>query len=212
MLAILLPLGFTGCGGETGHGEPYLLQVGKELHATRDDFKRFWDAYSAPIYANADMAALTAVDIKQTKMEAFDQFVIIMLMEARAEDLGIAISAEDLDAEVKKLKEDYSEDVFKDTLTKAVITEDLWREGLRRRLLMENVMRADLYSRGSITPEDVENYGGLRDGRTKANPEEVLERVYRAKAENDFQNWIQHLQNLYPVTINYEELASVLNE
>lgn len=249
VIAAVLMLAVTGCNNSPGHGEPYLLKVGagdEEIIATSYDFKRFWDAYSAPIYANGDVNAFftqmgieqvrikvfsspfliiklikTKADIrtffieaglKQTKREAFDQFVIAMLIEARAADLGIFISNEELEAEITKIKDEYSEAVFNETLLKTAMPKDLWSEGLRRRMLQETIMRLDLYAHGGITPEDVEEYGGLRNGRTKATAEEVLERVYRAKAENDFVNWIKKLQEYYPVEINREELASVLSE
>lgn len=213
LLALVLALGVCGCNSKSGHGEAYLLQVGEEFHATKNDFKRFWEAYSAPLLANADMEAFDETNIKLAKMEAFDQFVIAMLMEARAEDLGIFISNEELEAEISKFKEEYSDDVFNDTLRKAAMYYELWRESFKRRLLMEQVMRIDLYARGEITPEDVEKYGGVNGGnKNRANPEDVLERVYRAKAEHDFQGWIQQLQTMYPVKIDYDELASILSE
>lgn len=211
LLAVITILLCMGCDGQSKQKQPYLIMAG-ELVATTQDFKNFWESYSVPIYANADIGALSEADIRQTKHDAFDQFVITILLKARAEDLGIVISNEELEAEIGKMREEYTDMVFKETLLKAAMPYELWRESLRRRLLMEHVMRVDLYAHGEITPEDVARFGGLSGGRSKASAEEVLERVYRAKAESDFQNWIKELQNWYPVKINEEEMNAVLNE
>lgn len=157
-------------------------------------------------------AFLIEIGKKDTKKEAFDQFVMAMLIEARAQDLGIEITNEELEAEIAKLKEDYTDKVFDDTLIKAAMRYDLWSEGLRRRLLMETVMRTDLYARGEITSADVEEYGGIKNGKVRGSAEEVLERVYRAKAEHDFSRWIDELRQLYPVNINFDEWNAVLSE
>lgn len=203
--------GCVGCDGQSGQKQSYLIMVG-ELSATKHDFESFWESYSGPIYANADIGALSAADIRQTKQNALDQFIIAMLLEARAQDLGILITNDELEAEVLKVRDEYTDAVFRETLLKAAMPYELWREGLKRQLLMERVMRADLYAHGEITPEDVERFGGLSGGKTRFNAEEVLERVYRAKAENDFQNWIKELQYRYPVLINEEEMNAVLSE
>lgn len=204
-------LGCMGCDGQSGQKQSYLIMVG-ELSATKHDFERFWESYSGPIYANADIGALSEADIRQTKQNALDQFIIAMLLEARAQDLGILVTNEELEAEILKVREEYTDAVFRETLLKAAMPYELWREGLRRQLLMERVMRADLYAHGEISPEDVERFGGLSNGKTRFSAEEVLERVYRAKAENDFQNWIKELQNRYMVMINEEEMNAVLSE
>lgn len=210
LLALMLLPAFTACNQDNANTQDYLVRVG-DVVATRNDFNRFWEAYVAPIYANADSDALSGMELRQTKQEAFDQFVITMLLQARAHDLGIMVTNEELDNEMGRMREDYTEEVFRDTLVKAAIPFDVWRDGLGRRLLMEKVMRADLYAHGEITPEDVERFGGLRSG-VKVTPEEVLERVYRAKAENDFQRWTEELQYKYPVDINFDQWLIVLND
>lgn len=200
----------TACNSENKKEPVYLIKVG-ELTATRQDFVRFWDTYFIPIFANSD--ALSQEEISATKKAAFDQFVIIMLINARARDLNIEVSKEELEAEISKLKADYTDSVFNDTLKRAVTTYEAWSEGLKRRLLMEKVMREDLYAHGEITPEDVERFGDLNSSRkSKASPEEILERIYRNKAENDFKNWTKELEAMYPVDINNEELEAVINE
>ena len=244
-LAAVMLLLCMGCDGSSKQAQPYLLTVG-ELTVTKQDFKRFWESYTAPLYANADVddlifkagideieiealsdpfliikllkakvdlrAFINKAGMKQLKMEAFDQFLVAMLIEARAHDLGIAITNEELEIEIAKVRDEYTKQVFDETLRKAAMPFDVWREDLRRRLLMETVMRADLYAHGEITPEDVERFGGLNGGKSRASAEEVLERVYRGKAESDFQNWIRELQNWYPVIINEEEMNAVLSE
>lgn len=245
LLTALMFLGCMGCDNQSKQKQSYLVAVG-ELVATKQDFKRFWESYTAPLYINADMddlifraglseartmvlsdpyliiellkakvnlnAFITELGRKQLKMEAFDQFLIALYIEARAEDLGIVITNEELEAEIAKVRDEYTVQVFDETLRKAAMPFEVWREDLRRRLLMETVIRVDLYAHGDITPEDVERFGGLSGGRPRASAEEVLERVYRAKAENDFHNWIKELQNWYPVMINQEEMNAVLSE
>lgn len=200
----------TACGSGDAQTS-YLIKVG-DIQCTKQDFKRFWEAYAAPLYANADMGALDNAYIRQTKQDAFDQFVVTALLDARAADLGISISNEELEEEVARLREDYSEDAFREALLKSAMPFELWRDALKRRLLLESVMRADLYARGEITADDVLRYGGLRGGKTRASATEVLERVYRAKAENDFKAWIQELQSTYKVEVNYDEWTAVLSE
>lgn len=71
---------------------------------------------------------------------------------------GLALAEGALAAEEKRIRDDYPDDAFDDMLLREGLNIDRWRQGLRRRLMVEYFLQHVLRPEISITSEEVQQY------------------------------------------------------
>ncbi len=148
----------------------------------------------------------------------------IVLRRAAAAD-GIFASEKDITNAEKKIKKDFPGDSFQKMLLENAVSYSLWRKRLGIRLLINRVIAKELKAKVEITPEEIADYyklqkksGEFAKGEnngsynTKMDGEELIARLRRKEAEEEYPAWIKNLTRKFPVQINEKELSGFLKK
>jgi parvulin-like peptidyl-prolyl isomerase len=117
-----------------------------------------------------------------------------MIILRRADELHLQISSRELDEAVLDFKEDYPGTAFEDMLLKRAVQFEVWSERLKRRLLVEKVVREDVLREDSITPEEIRAYYE-KHRKEWSRGAEVRARHILLPSEDEAQNILEQLQN-----------------
>jgi hypothetical protein len=88
-----------------------------------------------------------------------EEMVIARFMEGK----GAGLSAEELEAEEDLIRDDYPPGAFEQTLLEAGINLDLWREQLRRALLVRKYIAAEVRPQVMPAPEAIHGYYNIHN-------------------------------------------------
>jgi hypothetical protein len=132
---------FPGCGRDENRDavERVLIRVGGSTVTVREFHEAFESGISSPSVLYSDMEALR--DERYRTLNRLTEELIIL---ERARELELAVSDEELARVVDDLKKDFPDDTFEETLIENGISYMVWEKGLKRRLLMEKVIRQDV--------------------------------------------------------------------
>ena len=145
-------------------------------------------------------------------MRLLNQMIIEMIVQERAQELGIELSKAEVDREIDEIKSDYPEGVFEETLLEVAVSYETWVKRLKTRLIMEKVIDEELKDKIVITPEDIavyyeENFKGkqqaseLNEDSGDIN-EAIIKILRRKKLEEAYSLWINDLKSNYKIEIN----------
>lgn len=212
----LLWLSIFGCEDRGARSADVSLVSVNDRAITVGEFNRRFDAVSAefPLPKKVD----SAVE-KDMKLRLLQQLTEELILLERADELNLVISDSELEAAIKKIRADYPEGEFENILVEQAIVYGEWRDQLRTRLLKEKVIREDLETTISLTPEEVSasyeaNFPERSTDKDRnlndpAADEKVVKLVRRQKAQDVYQIWLLDLKARYTVEINaaaWEEL------
>jgi len=92
------------------------------------------------------------------KLSLLNELIVQDLLLAKANALKLEIPAAELDTAYQNAKQNISDDVFQQELTKRNVTPTDMREGLRRELLAQKVVEQELGSRISVTDQEISDF------------------------------------------------------
>jgi hypothetical protein len=160
-------------------------------------------------------------DVKDTQLRLLNQMTEEMILQERASELGISVSDEELEKAVDKIKSDYPDDVFEETLLENAVSYKSWENGLKTRLLMEKLVDQELKDEIVITADEIasfyrEVYGDdpSQTGaiQNSGDMEEIIvKQLRRKKIELAYKTWMDNLRKQYPVEINRKQWEKILN-
>jgi hypothetical protein len=136
-----------------------------------------------------------------------------VIVNRRAEELGIVVDDTELDASIQEIKNDYPEDEFEQMLLESAIPFSLWKDRLKVRLLMEKVVDRELVQSLNITAQDIEDYYRAHEEELAVKEEHppesdlnrhIVEQLRREKVEAAYPLWMDGLRKQYAVEINWE--------
>jgi hypothetical protein len=149
---------------------------------------------------------------RKARLRLLNQLVVEMIILARADELGLSITREEIQNVVAEIKSDYPEDTFEKALLESAISYDAWEAQLKKRLLMQKVVDNQLKNRIVITPEDIagyyeKNYKSADPAAQLRNPakdinENIIRHLRQQKAEQAYKIWIKELKRKYTIEIN----------
>jgi hypothetical protein len=208
LFAILVSLLLVACNLHKADEDAYLFKIG-DSGVSVAEFKRALDLEQPNALSDPGDGDIEAV------LTFLNQMIEERLLLVRAEELGIVIAEETLEAAVEKVRADYPDDTFEETLLESAVSFNQWREQLRRRLLLERVVNQELEAHVEIAPEDVaayyaEHYAGRETAQNEAPmPAEsinaaIVTHLRRSKAQERYPAWIQGLQERYGLTVDWE--------
>lgn len=206
---ILTLLAVLGCGSsERERTEDYLLRLGA-LEVTRHEFMQAFELAKAAHPGSIDP---DSPELQQARRQLLDEMTIDLILLHRSRELGVTVSAAELEAAVNAVKADYPPGVFEQTFVESALPFAAWKQRLGSRLLMDKLVEAELRPHVTISAEDLaayyeQNYAGKAAG---ADTEQKFERLkealvadlLRAKTEEAFSAWIDGLRSRYPVEVN----------
>ena len=173
----------------------------------------FERAFSAARIAYSDDRDVDPRFIEQARLRLLNQMVEEVIIKRRAEELGIVLEDQELEAAISAIKQDYPEDEFDQMLLESAVPYSLWRDRLRMRLLMEKVVDHDLDQSLTVTAEEIEAYYKAHEKEfvvdTQNPPEvdlrrQIVERLRRDKVETAYPEWMDGLRQRYQVQINWD--------
>ncbi len=210
----LVLLGFVSTGCEqkaSDYGNEVLLSVGDRV-LTVLDFNQAFEisktAYAHDIRQQSD-------DLRDAQLRLLNQLTVELLLLERAEEMGISVSAEELEQAVSEIKSDYPKGEFEETLIEFAVSYDAWLNRLKIRLTMDKVVETELKNRILISAEDIsqyyqKNYQGKEDQSDSPQSSEditeaIVKQLRREKQEQAYETWIEELKAKYPIELNSEQ-------
>ena len=212
----LLWLSIAGCEDRSTRSLAVSLVRVNDRNISVGEFNRRFDAVSAEFPAPEKADAAIEKDMKLRLLHQLTEELILL---ERAEELNLVVTDSELEAAIKKIRADYPEGEFENILVEQAIVYGEWKGQLRTRLLKEKVVRVDLETSISLTPEEVSasyeaNFSAANSDKDRnpddmASDEKVIKLVRRQKAQDVYQTWLLDLKTRYDVEINataWEEL------
>jgi hypothetical protein len=186
----------------------YLVRVAGQI-VTIDQFQR--RVQTAGEEAFPDAQGPDGADFSALRLRLLNQISEELIIAAHATSIGVAVSDAEIEQSVKKIKADYPDDTFKETLLENAVSFDTWKQQLAMRLLVDKVVKKEIVDRVNITGEDVAGYiqthypGGAPTGDDKeAVHQKIVRHLRYLKAEQLYPQWMDQLRKQYPVDINQE--------
>ncbi len=132
-IGVMIVLGLVGCGRES-----VAIVNGERIYL--DEFNGLFQSRLALMKKNA---ALDAAQVVKLKKEFLDELIDEKIMLRRAADAGIRVSDADLQKKIDEIGRDYRGRAFPE-LFKDKEAYRNWREQLRRRLVLEKLIVAEV--------------------------------------------------------------------
>ncbi len=146
----------SGCSTETERtGEDRIAIRVEDRVLTLAQFNEYFEVINMGFDREDDKDGIA---IRQARLRFLLQLVEEMIILRRADELNLQISPQELGDAVLDFKKDYPETAFEDLLFKQAVPLEAWKERLRRRLLVEKVIRKELLNEDSATPEEIKDY------------------------------------------------------
>lgn len=199
------------CSGadDAAQHETVLLHTDRRA-VTQAQFER---AFAAARIAYSDDSAVDPELIRQARIRLLHEMIEEVIVDHRAEELGIVLDEPELEAAIGKLKKDYPADEFEQMLLESAIPYSLWKERLRARLLMEKVVDFDLVQPLHISAQEIEAYYKAHEDEFAVDAQEIpemelkhriLKRLRHQKVEAAYRPWMEELRQRYGIEINWE--------
>ena len=96
--------------------------------------------------------------IREARLSFLLQLVEEMIILRRADDLNINISIQELDEAVRNFKESYSDADFEYLFLKQATSFEAWKERLKKRLIVQKVIKNELWDEATITKQKISDY------------------------------------------------------
>ena len=206
---MLIVTALVGCAdSETKVANEYLIRLGNRSVTVLE----FNEAFEIAKIAYPHQIRKKPDDLRKAQLRLLNQMIIEMIVQERAQELGIELSKAEVDREIAAIKSDYPEGVFEETLLEVAVSYETWVKRLKTRLIMEKVIDEELKDKIVITPEDIavyyeENFKGkqqaseLNEDSGDIN-EAIIKILRRKKLEEAYSSWINDLKSNYKIEIN----------
>ncbi len=224
----------TGCADrEQKHQQEYLIKVGDKI-MTVADFKKAFEiakaAYSYDILQKPEA-------IRAAMLSLVKQMTEEMILLERAKEMGITVTASEVEKAAADIKRDYPDNEFQNSLIENAVPYTSWEQALKRRLLMDKVIAKDLGGEIRVTPDDVAEYekshpggspvstdpkeataskppdvkaAGTDAGITeKVRHDDAVKMLRQEKLEKAYASWVEGLKKKYAVKINAKQLKKM---
>jgi hypothetical protein len=147
--------------------------------------------------------------LRTARRRLLDQLTEELILIERAKELDIRVADAEIEAAVQEIKSDYPDGDFEKMLLEYAISYPVWKQRLRRRMLMEKVIEEELKYRITIEPDEILAYYDTHI-RSKSDSASIsgdknvfiVMQLRRKKAEEAYWDWIQKLEKAYTIEIN----------
>ena len=159
-----------GCGGSGNHDmdEKVLIRAGGSVVTVRDFHEAFESGITSPSRLFQDPEAL-----REEKFRILTRLSEELLILERARELKLQVSEDETAQVVNDFKKDFPDNTFEKTLMENGISFLTWKKALKRRILMEKVIRQDLSEQSFRTPLTVNENWAADDTKSLPGNEAV---------------------------------------
>jgi parvulin-like peptidyl-prolyl isomerase len=95
--------------------------------------------------------------IKRFEEEVLDGMITEKIMDLRAKELNISISAAELEDKIKEIKKDYGKN-FSNLLAQENIKYDQWKEDLIKEMLLQKLIAIDVNANIKVSEDEADDY------------------------------------------------------
>ncbi|MFZ5571400.1 MAG: SurA N-terminal domain-containing protein [Thermodesulfobacteriota bacterium] len=213
-IALQGPASLTSCSKTPPQPkEKALLRVGNHV-VTVLDFNQALELAKTAYPHNAMQNPKTAGDIK---IRLLGQLTEELVLLAKAGEMNIRITDEELEKAVKEIRKDYPDKTFEDTFLENAVSYESWKEQLRRRLLMEKVVAVAYEAGIQVTAGEIAGYykEHFREETAELFSEQdvrdkIIREIRRQKAEAGYTEWVESIRNQYPVKLNQKLWQTIM--
>lgn len=205
----------SGCTDQKKAEEKGIIIKAGTVEISRADFARELEVkqanYPYDIKDRPDEYNAMVMDLVS---DVSDEAVLLAAAAAK----GIDVSTKELDLAVADFKKDYPEDSFDQMLLERAISYPVWKKRLKKDMVIRKLIMQDLVASQEIHPEDMIAFydrfagqTGAQDNNSKMMDEkDLVLRLRMEKSQDVFGEWLQGLQDSYPVHIDRLVLNSFL--
>jgi parvulin-like peptidyl-prolyl isomerase len=142
-----------GCGG---NGTPKPLATVNGMAISISEFNK---RFARDVNSLLDRSSLTPEDYDRLKEEVLNILIDEKVMLFRAKELSISVSDAELAKKIEDIKESYSlEDGFDKALATRKVDYGQWKEELRKRTILENLISAEVNSKIQVKEDEGKAY------------------------------------------------------
>ncbi len=154
-----------------------------------------FNEYFEPIRMSCDKEqAQNSITLREARLGFLMQLVEEMIILRRADELHLHISVQELDEALRGFQKDYPEAGFEYLFLRQAISFEAWKERLKKRLLMEKVIRKELLKEVSVTPQEIKDYYD-KHWKEWSHGKEIRARHILLPSEDQAKNILERLQN-----------------
>ena len=95
--------------------------------------------------------------IKRFEEEVLDGMITEKIMDLRAKELNISISAAELEDKIKEIKKDYGKN-FSSLLARENVQYEKWKEDLEKEMLLQKLIAMDVNANIKVSEDEAEDY------------------------------------------------------
>ena len=200
-----------------GVEENYLIRVGKETF-TIEDFKRTFELAKT---AYPDEPVADPENLFEIQTRHLNEIIEELILLARAKELHLEISDQELENAVWKIQKDYPDGSFEQTLIEKAICFSYWKESLRIKLLKDRVIFEELEKNIIVRTEEIKEFYENHFDGTIVRPEnekkamvlsqEIIRQLRKEKAKEQYPSWIKGLWIRYGVEFNETAWKKMMN-
>jgi parvulin-like peptidyl-prolyl isomerase len=155
LLAILL-LPLVACRGQ--ETPPAKVHPVATVNGERIELKEFEKKLAEEAAFAKGEAPLKTEQYARLKEEALGRLVEERIMLQRTRELLITVGEAELDARIEEIRKDYTNGHFNALFGNDAISYPVWKDALRRRMLLEKVVALDVNAKVRVTEAEAEIY------------------------------------------------------
>jgi hypothetical protein len=214
----LIILSLLACRDTSTRGEEYyLIRVGDEIFTTEE----FQQSFEAAKISYLDEILAYPETLHEIQTRHLNEIIEELIVLERAKELHLEISDQELENAVWKIKKDYPEESFEQTLLEKAICFSRWKESLRIKLLKDRVIFEELEKNITIINEEIKDFYESYFDSTFIIPEnekkavllsqEIIRQLRKEKAKEQYPSWIKELWIRYDVKLNKAAWSKIMN-
>ena len=211
---------FAGCGEPEKAEAPEFLIKTPSMGITCSEFSEELDLKSAAYPYNIHENPAEYNEMVMDLVKMLSQEVILL---SAAVDKGVTITEQEIEDAEKAFRKDYPEDSFEQILLENAISYSFWKKRFKKNMIIDKLIDQELRKKVVITPEDIVTFYNEHHASEAQNADdnarilsqiesekELVSRLRNQKTQAQYDEWMQQLENDYPVEINKEKLKKNL--
>ncbi len=216
LLLALLCSGPAGCGKNERTARPDYVLKTRLIIVTPHDFSEELDLKKAGYPYNIIEDPEAYNEMVMSLADDLSQEIVLL---SAAMDKGITVSDLQLEAAVKKFRQDYPADSFNQILLENAISYDFWKKRFRKDMIIDRLIDTDLRKKINISSDDIVEFyknhmtsSARESGKLNRLEQEkqLVSRLRQKKAQDQYETWLAGLEKQYPVEIDMKQLKHFL--
>ncbi len=153
---MILLLTLTACRGQ--EAPPAVAHPVATVNGERIELKEFEKKLAEEAALAKGEAPLKAEQYARLKEEVLGELIEERIMLQRARELLLTVGEAELEARIEEIRKDYADGSFNALFGNDTMSYSAWKEALRKRMLLEKVVAADVNAKVQVTEDEAESY------------------------------------------------------